>query len=137
MTVTKVEETLRKEQPLAMALLEAIATGPQRKRRGKDTQRRIRPVCTHALSSLAFCHSTHAQALPMARGIHEFALSIPYDLFVYNSRIGTSPSYSACSGDSRIIAVPSQTFLNRQELSEALHHGQHYRCTSHSPRARF
>ncbi|KIK31841.1 hypothetical protein CY34DRAFT_102669, partial [Suillus luteus UH-Slu-Lm8-n1] len=48
-----------------------------------------------ALSSLAFCHSTHAQALPMARGIHEFALSIPYDLFVYNSRIGTSLSYSA------------------------------------------
>lgn len=44
MTVTKIEETLRKEQPLAMALLEAIATGPQRKRRGKDTQRRIRPV---------------------------------------------------------------------------------------------
>ncbi|KAG1750427.1 uncharacterized protein EDB91DRAFT_1244005 [Suillus paluster] len=98
MTVTKIEETLRKEQPLAMVLLEAIATGPQRKHRGKDTQRRIRPVrlvCTHALSSLAFCHSTHAQALPMARGIHEFALSIPYDLFVYNSRIGTSPSYSA------------------------------------------
>ncbi|KAG2116380.1 hypothetical protein DEU56DRAFT_919219 [Suillus clintonianus] len=123
MTVTKIEETLRKEQPLAMALLEAIATGPQRKRRGKDTQRRIRPVrlvCTHALSSLAFCHSTHAQALPMARGIHEFALSIPYDLFVYNSRIGTSPSYSAIYRALQMLSVreADETRLLGQHLTK-------------------
>ncbi|KAG0692258.1 hypothetical protein DFH29DRAFT_1008996 [Suillus ampliporus] len=29
MTITKIEETLHKEQPLAMVLLEAVATGPQ------------------------------------------------------------------------------------------------------------
>ncbi|KAG1887445.1 uncharacterized protein F5891DRAFT_1199909 [Suillus fuscotomentosus] len=120
MTVTKIEETLRKEQPLAMALLEAIATGPQRKRRGKDTQRGIRPVCTHALSSLAFCHSTHAQALPMARGIREFALSIPYDLFVYNSRIGTSPSYSAIYRALQMLSVreADETRLLGQHLTK-------------------
>lgn len=41
----------------------------------------------------------------MARGIHEFALSIPYDLFVYNSRIGTSPSYSAIYRALQMLSV--------------------------------
>ncbi|KAG1745953.1 uncharacterized protein EDB91DRAFT_1268746 [Suillus paluster] len=112
LTVIKVEEILRKEHPLSMALLEAIAADPQRKRRGQVTLRQIRPVKLYT--------DFHATGSPKARRIHKIALSVPYDLFVYNSRIGQSSSYSAIYRALQMLCLreENQTRLLGQNLTK-------------------
>ena len=51
-------------------------------------------VVTHVLGSLNFSRSHLANLVPLARGLLYFSLSAPYDLYLYNSRIGATPAYS-------------------------------------------
>lgn len=46
------------------------------------------------ISSLSFSRSNRANLLPLARALLHFALSAPYDIFHYNSRIGFMPAYT-------------------------------------------
>ena len=41
-----------------------------------------------------FSRSVHAQLLPSACGLYNFTLSVPFDLFMYNSQIANTVSYS-------------------------------------------
>ncbi|KAI0745745.1 hypothetical protein C8Q76DRAFT_604373 [Earliella scabrosa] len=51
-------------------------------------------VVYNAISNLNFSRSNRANLLPIARGLLHFALSAPYDLYSYHSRIGTMPAYT-------------------------------------------
>jgi hypothetical protein len=51
-------------------------------------------VCKYVIGSLNHSRDQRASLLPMARGIYDFAMSVSYDVFAYNSRIASTVAYS-------------------------------------------
>ncbi len=51
-------------------------------------------MVANVISTLNFSRSSHANLLPLARGLLNFALSAPYDIYLHNSRIGFMPAYA-------------------------------------------
>ncbi|KAJ7083421.1 hypothetical protein C8R44DRAFT_722063 [Mycena epipterygia] len=97
-TISIVGEVLNIHLKPAFYILERIATRKPRTRDGVIAPPRIhrpaRGVIIHALADLLFCRSSHANLLPLARGILYFGCSVPADIMAYNCRIGTIPAYS-------------------------------------------
>ncbi|KAJ2972242.1 hypothetical protein NUW54_g12312 [Trametes sanguinea] len=92
-TVSRVDTVIKRYQPLLRSLLLAVAERPN----PVGSVRKVRPaetVVTNVISMLDFSRSNRANLLPTARALLHFALSAPYDLYHYNSRIGFMPAYS-------------------------------------------
>ncbi|KAH7902758.1 hypothetical protein BJ138DRAFT_1021562, partial [Hygrophoropsis aurantiaca] len=82
-TMSSVAESIKKYQPLTWEYVTAICA------------RKPRQVATTVISSMNMSRNQQAQRLGMARGILDFASCVPYDVFVYNSRVASSVSYGA------------------------------------------
>ncbi|CDO73524.1 hypothetical protein BN946_scf185013.g159 [Trametes cinnabarina] len=73
-------------------------------------------VVTNVICSLNFSRSNRANLLPISQSLLHFALSAPYDLYQYNSRIAFMPAYST--------VLRTLEDLARQEASVVHTHGQ-------------
>ncbi|KAH7905521.1 hypothetical protein BJ138DRAFT_1130454 [Hygrophoropsis aurantiaca] len=100
-TMLSVADIIKKHQPLTWEYVTAICARKPRVRNGLVEVRKTRPiegVATTVISSMNMSRNQRAQRLGMARGILDFASCVPYDAFVYNSRVASSVSYGAVYG---------------------------------------
>ncbi|KAI1787713.1 hypothetical protein LXA43DRAFT_863532, partial [Ganoderma leucocontextum] len=99
-TVARASEIVAKFQPLLQELLLHVADRNREKTQMTNegsSSRKRRPaevVVTNVISTLDFSRSNRANLLPIARGLLHFALSAPYDVFLYLCRIGIMPAYT-------------------------------------------
>ncbi|CAL1706858.1 unnamed protein product [Somion occarium] len=96
-TLPHIEKIIREHQPLTVSLLLAVADRSHMRESLVKRVQTYRPpnmVITHAISFFDYCRTNRANLLPMTRGLLYFALSAPIDLFHYNSRVVTMPSYN-------------------------------------------
>ncbi|KAM5533546.1 hypothetical protein V8D89_012762 [Ganoderma adspersum] len=116
-TINVVQRILERHQPLTLHLLTAIATPkkrPDSKHPGIDRKERPpRLVAVEVLSTLDFCHSSHARLLPAARSVLYFACHAEHVLWNYGSRVGQTQSFTTTLKTLRTIARQNAIEITR------------------------
>ncbi|KAH7918111.1 hypothetical protein BV22DRAFT_1108446 [Leucogyrophana mollusca] len=96
-TVEAVTAVIKKHQPLRWDYVIAICLRKPRVQNGVIQVRKNCPVegvAAHTISSMNFSRNREAQLLPAAHGLYDFAMSVSFDVFAYNSRIGSTVAWS-------------------------------------------
>ncbi|KAI9063585.1 hypothetical protein FKP32DRAFT_1676294 [Trametes sanguinea] len=124
-TLSRAGDIVRTHQPLLYSLLLAVSDRRQATVKSSDSAgsvtaiKRYRPaetVVTNVICSLDFSRSNRANLIPLSQGLLHFALSAPYDLYQYNSRIAFMPAYSS--------VLRTLEDLAKHEASVARAHGR-------------
>ncbi|KAH9949518.1 hypothetical protein B0H21DRAFT_672644, partial [Amylocystis lapponica] len=114
-TVPRVADIMREHQPLTWKYFLALAQRDHKKPSDavRITRRPPDVVCVvvHAIGSLNFSCSNRANILPLARGLLYFSLSAPFDLFLYNSRIGATTAYTTVYRAMEALALHEAALL--------------------------